>query len=263
MSDALLTVNDLSLSYGSQQVVHDVGFTVGRGEIVGLVGESGSGKTTIGRAITGLITPTAGTIAWRGEPLPIRRNAALRRQIQLVYQDPYLSLNPALTVTQTLAELLRAQGVSKGNVQGAVTDLLARVSLPAEVGPARPAQLSGGMRQRVAIARALAVEPQLIVADEPTSALDVSVQAAMLELFSQLRRDLGTAFVIISHDLGVIEALCDSVIVLQHGRVIEYGPATQVLGDPQAAYTRELLAAVPRLPTDTWQPPTPQEGSQS
>ncbi|WP_159501100.1 ABC transporter ATP-binding protein [Microbacterium sp. 18062] len=249
MGDALLRLDDLSVGYGGTRVVTGVDLTVDPGEAVGIVGESGSGKTTIARAIAGFITPIDGSVRWEGAPLGRRRSRSQRRAVQTVFQDPFLSLNPHRSVGSVLRELIRSLGrIPRGELDRAVDELLRQVALPASVASARPAQLSGGQRQRVAIARALAVRPRLIIADEPTSALDVSVQAGVLSLFRGLTDDLGTALIVITHDLGVVEHLCDRVVVLEHGRIVEQGPTSRVLGTPTHPYTRRLVDAVPRLP---------------
>lgn len=247
MSD-LLRLEGISIDYGSHRAVRSADLTVDTGEIVGIVGESGSGKTTLGRAITGFVNPSEGSLLWEGQPLPPRRTLEQRRQIQMVFQDPFLSLNPRLTVAQTFTELLRVHGrMPASELSKRLEELLARVELAPSLARSRPAHLSGGQRQRVAIGRALAVEPRLIVADEPTSALDVSVQAAILALFASLRSELGTAVIIITHDLGVVETLCDRVVVMKDGEIVEQGLAADVLAQPQHPYTQRLLAAVPRL----------------
>ncbi|GAA2224553.1 ATP-binding cassette domain-containing protein [Herbiconiux moechotypicola] len=246
----LLRLDAVSVDYGATRAVNDASLTVGAGEIVGVVGESGSGKTTLGRAIAGFVPVSAGSLHWEGAPLPLprRRPAELRRDIQMVFQDPYQSLNPRLTAAQTLGELLRAHGLAdRASAPAAIDELLARVELTPELGRVRPSHLSGGQRQRVAIARALAVRPRLIVADEPTSALDVSVQAAVLALFASLRATLGTALVVITHDLSVVERLSDTVVVMKDGAIVEQGPTARVLASPAHPYTRRLLDAVPRL----------------
>ncbi|MHC9046823.1 ABC transporter ATP-binding protein [Microbacterium saperdae] len=244
----LLRLSEVAAGYDGARAVSDIDLQVDAGQIVALVGESGSGKTTIGRIVAGFLSPSEGAVSWRGERLLGVRSRALRRDIQVVFQDPYLSLNPYRTVGSVLGELLRATGVPRSDVRAHIGDLLARVSLSGDVAASRPSELSGGQLQRVAIARALATRPSLIIADEPTSALDVSVQAAILELFAGLRSELGTSLLVITHDLGVVERLSDRVVVLQSGSIVEEGRTPDVLDHANHPYTRRLLDAVPRLP---------------
>ncbi|WP_417555855.1 dipeptide ABC transporter ATP-binding protein [Microbacterium sp.] len=230
--------------------VKGVDFHVGPGEVVGLVGESGSGKTTIGRAVVGLTTVLGGSLTVLGQEMRGVKNrtlAPLRPQIGFVFQDPATSFNPLLSIAECIAEPLIVHGRA-ANMQAArprVNELLDAVRLPTSFGDRYPHELSGGQRQRASLARALALDPKLLIADEPTSALDVSVQATVLELFVQLQAELGFASLFISHDLAVIDAVSDRIIVLQQGRIKEQGTTAQVLGDPRDPYTRELLAALP------------------
>ncbi|MFC7787897.1 dipeptide ABC transporter ATP-binding protein [Microbacterium sp. MAHUQ-60] len=230
--------------------VKGIDFHVGPGEVVGLVGESGSGKTTIGRAVVGLTTVLSGSLTVLGQEMrgvKSRTLTPLRPQIGFVFQDPATSFNPLLTIAECIAEPLIVHGRASG-LQGArprVDELLDAVRLPRNFGERYPHELSGGQRQRASLARALALDPKLLIADEPTSALDVSVQATVLELFVQLQAELGFASLFISHDLAVIDAVSDRIIVLQQGRIMEQGTAAQVLGDPRDQYTRELLTALP------------------
>ncbi|MEU6608285.1 ATP-binding cassette domain-containing protein [Streptomyces shenzhenensis] len=252
-----LTVSGLTVSYGKAAVLHGVDLDVPAGTVAGIVGESGSGKTTLARCLTGQVTATGGTVTLGGQHLGPRRSVAQRRALQMIYQDPYSSLNPRLTVGQTLQELLAVHRlVPRETRRARATELLDLVGLPAEALRSRPRQFSGGQRQRIAIARALAVEPRVLVADEPTSALDVAVRATILDLFARLRDTLGVSIVLISHDLSVVAHLCDTVTVLRDGRVVEHGSARDVLRHPRQEYTRSLIAAVPRLPH-----PGPQEAS--
>ncbi|MET3803378.1 peptide/nickel transport system ATP-binding protein [Nakamurella sp. UYEF19] len=224
---------------------------MGVGRIHGIVGESGSGKTTLAKVLTGQLRPDAGEVFLGGRVLPARRTRDELSAIQMIYQDPYSSLDPRMTVRQTLTELLRlVQGLSKPRAQARCLELLDQVALPASALDGYPGQFSGGQRQRIAIARALAVEPTVLVADEPTSALDVSIQAAVLDLLLGLRDRLGLSIVVISHNPAVVRHLCDDVTVMLDGEVVETGIATQVIDHPRSEYTRALVAAVPRLFAD-------------
>ncbi len=230
------------------RAVDRVSFTVDRGEALAVVGESGCGKSTLARAIVGLLEPTSGEVHFEGSPVPRKRNADLRRRIQMVFQDPGSSLNPALTVEQTIAEVLQVHRlVEPSRVKERSRELMHLVELPTALLGAHPRRLSGGQRQRVAIARALAAEPDLLIADEAVAALDVSVQAAVLNLLRRLHRQLDLTVVFISHDLAVVRNLCTRVIVMYLGKLVEEGPIDQVFTDPRHPYTRALLSAVPRI----------------
>jgi oligopeptide/dipeptide ABC transporter ATP-binding protein len=229
------------------RAVDDVSLTLAAGETLGLVGESGCGKSTLGRTVLGLLTPDAGEVLFDGRPLG-GDDPALRRTAQIVFQDPYTALPPKMRVGRILAEPLRIHGlVGPRDVAGRVQQLLADVGLKPEHATALPHQLSGGQRQRVGIARALAVEPALIVADEAVSALDVSVQAQILNLLKELQQRRGIAFLFISHDLGVVRYMSHRIAVMYLGRIVELGPAAEVVERPLHPYTQALLAAVPRL----------------
>jgi peptide/nickel transport system ATP-binding protein len=245
----LLEVQGLDVAY-DRQVLFDVSLRVGQGACLALVGESGSGKTSLARAIAGLGENVQGQMSYAGKPLAFaarERDARLRHQIQYVFQNPYRALNPRQTIGQTLsAPLAHFFGVRGGEARQRVEAVLEQVSLPARVAGLYPHSLSGGERQRVAIARALICEPKLLVCDEITSALDVSVQASILSLLQRLQRE-GLTLLFVTHDLGVVRAIADRVLVLRQGRVVEQGAAEQVLGRPVDAYTRTLVEHSPSL----------------
>ncbi|MFS2029104.1 MULTISPECIES: dipeptide ABC transporter ATP-binding protein [unclassified Curtobacterium] len=250
----VLDVRHLVVEYGGAlrgrfRAVDDVSFTVGRGEIVGLVGESGSGKTTIGRAAVGLAPITAGAVLVEGTDVAGAHRAsrrAMRRRVGVVFQNPLRSLNPRYTVGQTVAEPLRQiLGLPADEVRERVERLLADVGLDGGFRERFPHELSGGQRQRVAIARAVALDPALLIADEPTSALDVSVQARVLDVFRELQERLGFACLFVTHDLAVVDTLCDRVVVLHGGRVAEQGSRDAILRAPRDPYTRRLIQAAP------------------
>ncbi|MGD0811846.1 MAG: oligopeptide/dipeptide ABC transporter ATP-binding protein, partial [Acidimicrobiales bacterium] len=228
--------------------VEDVSLSVSEGETLGIVGESGCGKSTVARCLAGLLCPDVGTVSLRGEVLGARRSSEQHRSVQLVFQDPYSSLNPRLSVRSVLSELLSFHGLAKGDaLEIRCRELMALVGLPADALDGYPSSFSGGQRQRIAIARALAVQPQVIVADEPISSLDVSVQAAILALFADLRDRLGIGMVLISHNLAVVRNICDRAAVMYLGRIVEVGEREEIFTDPRHPYTRALLTAAPRL----------------
>lgn len=246
---ALLEISGLNVAY-DRQVLFDVSLQLLPGECLALVGESGSGKTSLARAVAGLGENAEGELRYAGQPLPLQarqREAGLRHQIQYIFQNPYRALNPRQTVYQTLSAPLEHFFAVKGSAaRERVEAVLKRVSLPASVGELYPHSLSGGERQRVAIARALLCEPKLLICDEITSALDVSVQASILDLLRQLQRD-GLTLLFVTHDLGVVRAIADRVLVLKVGRVVEQGAVDSVLDQPQSAYTQTLLEHSPSL----------------
>jgi oligopeptide/dipeptide ABC transporter ATP-binding protein len=233
------------------RAVENVSFTLARGEILGLVGESGSGKTTVGRSLLRLTEPTGGRLLFAGVDLMSLGGTALRqirRRIQMVFQDPFASLNPRLTVERIIAEPMEIHGLGANRAarREKVRALLEEVGLPDDAAGRYPHQFSGGQRQRIGIARALAADPEIIVADEPVSALDVSVQAQILNLLADLQRRRALAILFISHDLEVVRHFCDRILVTYAGRVVEAGPGAAVVGAPMHPYTRALIASVPR-----------------
>jgi peptide/nickel transport system ATP-binding protein len=251
----LLAVEHLDVEYPGKgllgkpfRVLKDVNVEVGAGETLGLVGESGSGKTTLGRAVLGLAPVTTGSIRFEGREIghaTRKQRRALSRDMQVVFQDPYTSLNPAMPIGEILAEPLGIQGVSGKEARDRVSQLLDRVRLPQDAMHRLPREFSGGQRQRVAIARALALRPKLIVCDEPVSALDLSTQARVLDLFLEIQRDTGVSYLFVSHDLGVIRHVSHRVAVMYRGEIVEQGEAEQVTRAPVHPYTQRLLLASP------------------
>jgi len=234
---------------GAVKAVDGVTLTLRRGEILGLVGESGCGKSTLGRTILQLIRPTEGVVLLEGESLTALHGAALRKArsaFQMVFQDPYASLNPRMTVFDALAEAMRAHRKIPGReLPGRIAALLQKVGLSPQAQRKYPHEFSGGQRQRVAIARALAVEPKLLVADEPVSALDVSIQAQIINLLARLSREMGLTMIFISHDLSVVKHISDRIAVMYLGRIVEIGPAARVIEQPLHPYTKALISAIP------------------
>jgi len=247
----LLEVEDLVVEFGPVRAVDGVSFRLLSGPYgLALVGESGSGKTTIARALMRLFSATSGAIRLDGSEVAGSNRAlrAYRRDVQIVFQDPTTSLDPRAKIGSTIAEPIRAHGiVPRTEVDDRIASLLAEVGLDPEMAGRYPHQLSGGQRQRVAIARALSVEPRVLVLDEPTSALDVTVQAQILELIAKLRRERGLAYVLISHNLAVVEQLCEETAVLYLGRIVEHGLTEQILARPAHPYTLALRSAVPEI----------------
>jgi len=233
------------------RAVDDVSFTVAAGETLGLVGESGSGKSTIGRTLLRLVEPSGGQVLYRGEDLGAAgaaRLRALRRHLQMIFQDPYASLNPKMRVRDTLGEALQVHGLAPSRAARGerIAELLRLVGLQPEHAERYPHEFSGGQRQRIGVARALSVQPEFIVADEPLSALDVSIQAQIINLLRELRERLSLTLLFISHDLDVVEYLCDRVVVLYLGRVMEVAPTAELFARPLHPYTRALLGAAPK-----------------
>jgi ABC-type glutathione transport system ATPase component len=251
----LLRVEDLEVAYPGKgfrtppfRALKGVSITINPGETLGLVGESGSGKTTLGRAVLGLAPVVGGSIRYGDREiahLSRRERRELSSDIQVVFQDPYSSLNPAMTIGQILREPLLARGVAGGEARSRVQELLDRVALPQDAVDRLPRDFSGGQRQRIAIARALALDPQLIVCDEPVSALDLSTQARVLDLFIEIQERTGVAYLFISHDLSVVRHISHRVAVMYHGEIVEIGDGDQVTSAPQHPYTQKLMLAAP------------------
>lgn len=252
---ALLQVRDLEVTYrgrrGSVQALHGVSFDIPEGSTLGLVGESGSGKSTIGNAILGLAPVSSGSILFDGRPIENAGRRLRRRlsaDLQAIFQNPYGSLNPTRTIASTLGEPMWTSGeYSRAQIEARTAEVIDQVGLPANAADRYPREFSGGQRQRIAIARALMMHPKLIVCDEPVSALDLSIQAQVLNLLMDLKRETGVSLLFISHDLSVVRYLSDSIVVLRRGAVEEQGSASEVYANPQAEYTRHLLASAPAL----------------
>ncbi|GII05287.1 ABC transporter ATP-binding protein [Planobispora takensis] len=251
----LLAVADLEVSFPGRRrrdprirVLHGVSVDVRPAETLGLVGESGSGKTTLGRAVLGLVPVQSGSVTFDGERIEhatARRRRELSRDLQVIFQDPYTSLNPSLTVGDTLSEPLLGQGIRAREARARVGGLLERVHLPADAAQRLPREFSGGQRQRVAIARALALRPKLIVCDEPVSALDLTTQRTVLELLLEIQEQTGVSYLFVSHDLSVVRFMSHRVAVIRGGEIVEVGEADQITARPEHPYTRELMLSAP------------------
>ncbi len=256
VADDLLFARGLVVSYGRRApapVLHDVDIRVGKGETVGIVGESGSGKTTLGRALLGLVQPAAGSVVFDGSDITALDEHArrpLRRRMQMIFQDPMSSLNPRHTIGRILIEPILLHGLAgdRKTARALVHNELDRVGLPRSAVDRYSFELSGGQRQRVGIARAVVLQPDFVLADEIVSGLDVSTQAQVLRLLKELTTEMHLALAFISHDLSVVRSICQRVVVMREGRVVEEGPCERVFAAPQAAYTRMLIDAIP-LPT--------------
>ena len=260
-ADALLSVQDLKVHFrvplggypwspkGTLRAVDGVSFDVKRGETVGLVGESGCGKSTLARALIGLVPMTAGSVSWRGQTVAPNHlhGTAMRREVQMIFQDPLASLDPRMTIEQIVAEPLvtHQPGIGRAEVRRRVVSMLERVGLNAHHLLRYPHEFSGGQCQRVGIARALIGEPKLVICDEPVSALDVSIQAQIVNLLRDLQRELSLSYLFVAHDLAVVKAISQRVLVMYLGRVMEFGARHDVYGAPQHPYTRALLDAAP------------------
>jgi peptide/nickel transport system ATP-binding protein len=251
---SLLNIENVEVTYKGKGLKKDfkalkgVSLDIRPGECVGLVGESGSGKTTLGRAVLGLAPVTAGSITLEGREIAHASRAEradLARDIQVVFQDPYSSLNPSMSIEQILTEPMLVRDWAKDDAKKRVRELLDAVGLPSDAAGRRPREFSGGQRQRIAIARALALDPKLIVCDEPVSALDLTTQAKVLDLFLEIQERTGVAYLFISHDLAVVRHLSHRVAVMYQGEIVEWGQGEQVTQDPQHAYTKRLMMAAP------------------
>ncbi|MEO3788787.1 oligopeptide/dipeptide ABC transporter ATP-binding protein [Nonomuraea sp. B10E15] len=245
----ILRIDDLVKHYGQVRAVDGLSLEIGQGEVLGLVGESGSGKSTVGKCVLRLTDPTAGTIELAGRDitrLSRRAMRPLRRDMHMVFQDPFSSLNPRFTIEQIVGEpLLRHKVADRRGASERVSAMLEKVGLRQEMRSRFPHELSGGQRQRVGLARALVLEPKLVVADEPVSALDVSVQASVLNLITDLQRDMGFSCLFITHDLSVVEFLADRIAVMYLGKIVESGPKAEIFAAPRHPYTQALLSAAP------------------
>jgi oligopeptide transport system ATP-binding protein len=261
MADVILDLNDVTVSFMARRgkikkpinAADHVTLQIRKGEIFGLVGESGSGKSTLARLVVGLNSVASGSIIFDGEAIVSRKRPRyLRQRIQMVFQDPFSSLDPRMSVRQQLMEILKVHATVPAGERAALCErIFAQVELPSSLLDARPSQMSGGQRQRVAIARALLLSPELLVADEPVSALDVSVQAGIVQLFADLRSQLGVTVFFIAHDLAVVRHLCDRVAVMYMGKIVEEATTSELFSNPRHPYTRALLNSIPRLLPDS------------
>jgi peptide/nickel transport system ATP-binding protein len=259
-SVALISVRNLTVRFPTKKTlfgktktwikaVDDVSFDVYKGETLGLVGESGCGKTTLGRTLLRLIEPDSGQIIYDGKDLTAKKKEylrALRKEIQIVFQDPYSSLNPRLTIGQAIAEPMKVHGMGKNDLarKNKTVELLEKVDLKAQHADRYPHEFSGGQRQRIVIARALSLNPSFIVCDESVSALDVSVQAQVLNLLNDLKREFGFTVIFISHDLSVVRYISDRIMVMYKGKIVETGPADEIYHHPKTGYTQKLVASI-------------------
>jgi len=249
---ALVEARNLSKVYGETRVVDDVSLTIRRGETLGLVGESGSGKSTIARMLLRLVEPTAGAVRFDGVDVLAANKAelrAMRRRMQMVFQDPYAALNPKMRIRQIVGEPFAIHGgFKRQEVRARVAELMREVGLEPDVLERYPHEFSGGQRQRINIARALALKPEFIALDEPVSALDVSVGAQVINLLRDLQRTHGLTYLFISHSMPLVRYLCDRVAVMERGRMVEIGDVLEVCERPREIYTQRLIAATPEMP---------------
>lgn len=248
----MLEIRGIRASYGGREVLHGIDLTVRRGRVTGLVGESGSGKSTAAALIAGIKDPDSGEILWEGKTLDKKRSREMRRKIQMVFQDPEGSLNPVRPVGKAVTEAMVFHGSTKDEAESRMRELFGRLRLPEDTPQRLPRSFSGGQKQRIALTRALGVRPELLIADEPTSALDVSVQLSVLEQLRELKETEGLTMLFITHDLGVVRYLCDDIILIKEGRVMEAGPADRFFEGPRTDYGRQLLDAVPGW-EDRWE----------
>jgi oligopeptide transport system ATP-binding protein len=250
MHPDLVEVQAATVAFGPVKAVDDVSLAIRPGETVGLIGESGSGKSTLARLLVNLVRPNAGTVRFDGQDLATLDHAgrrAYRRDAQMIFQDPVASLSPRMTIGRALAEPLTIHGIAKAQAWPGVIELLRRVGLSEAILDKYPHQVSGGQARRVGIARALVLRPRLVVADEPTAGLDVSIQGDLVNLMTELQRDFGLTYLLVSHNLNVVRAMADRFAVMYLGHLVEVGPSRQIFAAPAHPYTRALIAATPRL----------------
>jgi peptide/nickel transport system ATP-binding protein len=257
-TDTLIETVDVSKSYKQGRglfekkssdvyALEGINVRLEKGKILGLAGESGSGKTTLAKIMAGIITHDTGKVYISGTEISVFSRKELARKIQMIFQDPFSSLNPKLSISTALGEAVETAGNAGKDKRAKVREILRLVGLPEQVSEQYPHQLSGGQRQRIAIARAIAARPQIIAADEPVSSLDISVQAQIMNLFLKLKDELNLSYVLVSHDLNLLGLVADNIAVMKAGRVVEYGTAEKILTNPENEYTRRLIDSIPRI----------------